>query len=149
MTESRFVSSIREHNTGLVKIWMEAVRADDRIKSDKDLSDGGLVDHIPVMLEEICEHLERDQPPSSFSIREARVHVYLRYQNGYRGRDLVGELSQLRTLLHDHLTELARKSADVTFEDFSKGLRLINQYIDEEVRFAIAVYSEQPQKSEA
>src|SRR5215467_11176552 len=146
MTEPRFIASIRQHNSGLVKIWIDTVRADDRIRSDQDLSDGGLADHIPIMLEEICEHLESGQIPSSSSIREARVHVYLRYQTGYRGRDLVRELSQLRILLHDHLTEVARNSPDITFESFSQSLRLINQYIDEELRFAIAVYSEPAQE---
>src|SRR5215470_2962263 len=90
----------------LTASWVDAVRADPRIQSDADLSEDGLRDHIPAVIEEICELLRRDERPNLINTREARVHAYVRFRQGYRARELVRELSLLRLTLLDHLSKV-------------------------------------------
>ena len=77
---------IESHKEDLTARWAEAVRADLRIKSDADLSPDGLRNHIPAVIEEICEMLRSDDVPTTSNTKEGRVHAYIRYRQGYRAR---------------------------------------------------------------
>ena len=134
---------LQARNREIVSAWLEAVRADQRIHSDGDLTDQGLRNHVPFLIEEICQLLRAGETPQAANTREGRVHVYTRYRQGYRARDLVCELSLLRLLLLDDLAETMLAQAGLG------GLRAyvvaagnINRYIDEELRYAISVYTE-------
>src|SRR5690349_6005952 len=96
---------LQGHNPEIVNDWIEAVRRDPRIHSDEDLTDRGLRNHVPFIIEEICGLLRVGQTPQASNTREGRVHVYTRYRQGYRARDLVCEISLLRILLLDRLAE--------------------------------------------
>lgn len=126
----------------MTKAWVDAVRADRRIQSDADLSEGGLIDHIPALIEEVCELIRSDEKPSASKIREARVHAYMRFHQGYRGRDIIAETSLLRMILFDHLAEQLQESAKISIQPFIEALRIINVYIDEEMRYAMTIYTE-------
>ena len=130
----------------LVAAWAESVRADASIKSDEDLSEGGLVNHVPYLVEEICQVLRSGERPRVENTREARVHAYTRFRQGYRARDLVRETSLLRAILFDHVSAAlfaggARRDALPHLE----ALRTINLYIDEELRYAVSIYTESAQ----
>lgn len=125
----------------LVAAWADAVRRDETIKSDEDLSRGGLINHVPILIEEICDLLRSGQSPSIANTQEARVHSYTRFRQGYRARDLVRETSLLRTMLHDHIRAAStneRADSQACFD----ALRTVNLYIDEELRYAVAIYTE-------
>ena len=130
----------------LVAAWAESVRADASIKSDEDLSEGGLANHVPYLVEEICQVLRSGQHPRVENTREARVHAYTRFRQGYRARDLVRETSLLRAILFDHVTDAlfadgVRRDARPHLE----ALRTISLYIDEELRYAVSIYTESAQ----
>ncbi|HMF58660.1 MAG TPA: RsbRD N-terminal domain-containing protein [Pyrinomonadaceae bacterium] len=137
-------ATLIEENIGhLVEIWVKAVRSDRTIKSDSDLSEGGLIDHVPVLLEEICGVLRSGERPSIENIHEARVHAYTRFRQGYRARDLVRETSLLRMLILDYLSKsLVNGSEHSVMELFIAASRTINLYIDEELRYAVSIYME-------
>jgi hypothetical protein len=119
------------------------VRADARIQSDADLSQDGLRNHIPAAIEEICDLLRSDEYPTLTNTREARVHAYVRFRQGYRARELVRELSLFRVTLLDHLAAgLSDESLVVTVESFASAMRLIDLYVDEEMSYAVSVYAE-------
>jgi RsbRD-like negative regulator of sigma factor len=125
--------------------WIEAVRSDARIQSDTDLSEEGLRDHIPAVVEEICDLLRSGETPTVINTREARVHAYVRFRQGYRARDLVRELSLLRLTLLDFLDSDLSNGADVAgIEPHAEASRMINMYIDEEMSYAVSVYVEAP-----
>jgi hypothetical protein len=127
----------------LVNAWIEAVRADQRIHSDEDLTDQGLRNHVPFLIEEICQLLRAGETPQAANTREGRVHVYTRYCQGYRARDLVCELSLLRLQLLDELAEAMLANAGLGgLRVYVEATRYINRYIDEELRYAISVYTE-------
>ena len=129
----------------LLRLWIDAVRADEGITSDEDLSEGGLIDHVPFMLEEISELLRDGRPVAAADIREARVHAYTRFRQGYRARDLVRESSHLRLILLDHLKDgLSRKTNGSTpLGSYHEAARAINLYLDEELRYAVSIYTEE------
>lgn len=137
--------------TEIVNAWIEAVRGDPRIHSDEDLSDHGLRNHVPFIVEEICGLLRVNQSPQAANTREARVHVYTRYRQGYRARDLVCEISLLRLQLLDAMAEhMLSQSSSGKLKTYVEATRIVNRYIDEELRYAISVYteSERPAGSE-
>lgn len=128
----------------LVRLWVEAVRKDTGITSVGDLSEGGLVDHIPAVIEEICEVLRTGAAPRLDNTRESRVHAYTRFRQGCRARDLIRESSHLRLILHEHLIRaLCFQTADARFGAYHEAARAINLYIDEEMRYAVSIYTEE------
>lgn len=136
-------SLIEEKISELVEVWVKAVRGDQSIQSDSDLSEGGLIDHVPVLLEEICIVLRSGERPAVSNIHEARVHAYTRFRQGYRARDLVRETSLLRIILLDYLGKrLTNGSAHSTFTSFLAASRTVNLYLDEELRYAVSIYME-------
>src|SRR4029079_15664446 len=132
----------------IVNAWIEAVRADQRIHSDEDLTDQGLRNHVPFIIEEICLLLRAGETPQAANTREGRVHVYTRYRQGYRARDLVCELSLLRIILLDDLAESMLSTQTGGLKTYVEATRIINRYIYEELRYAISVYTEAEQQDQ-
>jgi|HubBroStandDraft_6_1064221.scaffolds.fasta_scaffold55506_2 hypothetical protein len=127
----------------LMQRWRTAVRNDERIRSDADLSLKELTDHVPQIIEELCELIRLGKEASVSNINEARASVYMRIHQGYTGPELVVELSLLRRILLNHLADLGSD------EQFEMDLRMyahiggiINSYLDLELRYAIAVFSD-------
>lgn len=143
MAYSELANWIKERNAAITGAWFETVRQEPRIQSDAELSDDGLRNHIPAVIDEICELLCAGQQPTILNTREARVHAYVRFRQGYRARELVRELSLLRVTLLDHLGGLLLSGTQaVTIENYLAVARLINLYIDEELSYAVSVYAE-------
>jgi hypothetical protein len=144
MSPDEIASLIEEHRDRLVAAWVEAVRADETIKSDADISDGGLINHVPVLVEEVCDVLRSGQRPGLHNTAEARVHAYTRYRQDYRARDLIRETGHLRLLLYDHITAhyAARPLDPPDRATLFDALRVINSYLDEELRYAVSIYTE-------
>lgn len=142
MTLPDLAGLVQAHIREIVIEWIEAVRNDPRIHSDEGFTDKGLRDHVPFMIEEICNLLSAGQTPQAANTREGRVHVYTRYRQGYRARDLVCEISLLRIILLDHLAAGMHSSQMGGMKTYVEATRIINRYIDEELRYAISVYTE-------
>lgn len=139
------IADLIEQSAGeLLRLWIDTVRADQGITSDHDLSEGGLIDHIPAVIDEICDVLRTGDAPHIENTRESRVHAYTRFRQGYRARDLVRESSHLRLILQDHISRGLRfQTADARFGAYHEATRVINRYIDEEMRYAVSIYTEE------
>src|ERR1044071_3782465 len=149
MVYSELAKWIASRNEAITGTWIETVRQEPRIQSDAELSDAGLRDHIPAVIDEICELLRANQPPTLINTREARVHAYVRFRQGYRARELVRELSLLRLTLLDHVAErISASPQSMTIEAHVFASRLINLYIDEEMSYAVSIYAEVMKPSE-
>src|SRR4029079_19288447 len=105
MAHADLAEWIENHKENITADWIGSVRAEPRIQSDADLSEEGLRNHIPAVIAEICDLLRSNQPPAIANTREARVHAYVRFRQGYRARELVRELSLLRLALLDRIGE--------------------------------------------
>lgn len=141
MSPSEFADLIESHREEVVDAWMDAVRTDPRIHTDDDLPEYSLRDHVPAMIEELCQLLREGELPSAANTQEGRVHTYLRFRQGYRGRELACELSHLRLAILDAVAaEMADAGIDV--EPFTRLSKTVHSYIDEEMRYAFAIYTE-------
>ena len=148
MSKAIIADGIKDNMRQLMENWITAVRDDPRIESDGKLSTPELIDHVPAIIEEICELIRSGEMPDVRNISEARVNVYTRFHQGYKGRDLVRELSLLRITLLDYLMEIsADESRGVDAKDRQEAAKTLNLYLDEEMRYAITVYCERPNAS--
>jgi len=145
MSQAAIADEIENHLERLVEIWTSAVREDPRIESDATLSKPELIDHVPAIIQEICELIRKNEVPTVRNSHEARANVYGRYQHGYKGRDLIRELSLLRITLLDHIRDISDdKEASFDSEEIHNARKILNLYIDEEMRYAISVYGSSP-----
>jgi hypothetical protein len=143
MAQADIARLIASHRDELVQFWVQAVRADQSIQSDADLSEGGLIDHVPVLLDEVCDMLRAGEVPATHNTHEARVHAYTRFRQGYRARDLVREVALLRATLIGHIqTKLHTEPNAASLQDCFAALRTLNLYLDEELRYGVAIYTE-------
>lgn len=141
MNKAKIADGIEGHLDQLVESWGESVRDDPRIESDAKLSKPELIDHVPAIIQEICTLIRNGETPDVHNSHEARANVYTRFHQGYHGRDLVRELSLLRIKLLDYLTEIAAdESLGIDDESRHQAARILNLYLDEEMRFAISIY---------
>jgi RsbT co-antagonist protein rsbRD N-terminal domain len=148
MSPTEFANLIQYHKEDVVNAWMDAVRADPRIHSEGELTEYALRNHVPAIIDEICELLREGETPRASNTREARVHTYMRYQQGYRGRELACELSNLRMSILDVVTE-SLTDAGVGVKPFIQLSKIIHSYIDEEMRHAFSIYTEAEKESQS
>jgi hypothetical protein len=148
MSPTEFADLIQLHKEDIVNAWVDAVRADPRIHSEGALSEYALRNHVPAIIEEICELLRDGETPRASNTREARVHSYVRYRQGYRGRELACELSQLRMAILDAVTE-SLTEAGVGVKPFIQLSKTIHSYIDEEMRHAFSIYTEAEREAQS
>jgi len=143
MSYSEAADLIRSNVNKVVADWRSVVRDDSRIKSDADLSTKELTDHVPQIIEQICELISLDEEPSIATTNEARAAVYMRVHQGYSGPDLIWELSLLRmTLLRQIIRFGIDKLIVLDLEQYFRVSQIVNLYIDLEMRYAISVYSD-------
>ena len=143
MAQADIARLIASHRDELVRFWVQSVRADQSIQSDADLSEGGLIDHVPVLLDEVCDMLRAGAMPAAHNTHEARVHAYTRFRQGYRARDLVREVALLRATLIGHIQkQLDTKPDAATLQDCFAAMHTLNFYLDEELRYGVAIYTE-------
>jgi|SRR5215467_14680477 len=123
--------------------WRSTVRNDRRIQSDAGLSQQELTDHVPQIVQEICDLIRTNQEPSISTTDEARANVYIRVRQGYSGPELVWELSLLRMGLLNYLADVhPEEGPGLDLESYVRMARTINLYIDLEVRYAMSVYTD-------
>ena len=136
------IAELIERNIGaLIQEWTKTVRVDPRIVSDSSLTTPELIDHVPAIVAEICALMRKDETPGVTNTHEARANVYTRVAQGYTGRDLVRELSLLRIALIDFVMDgVSDEPLGITPADRHRAMRILNMYLDEEMRYAITVY---------
>lgn len=143
MTNELIADRLEAEIQEVVARWRSAVRSDQRIRSDSALSQRELTDHVPQIVEEICDLIRSDQDPSISTTDEARANVYIRVRQGYSGPDLVWELSLLRMALLRYLAELQLETQlGIDLDRYVRLSSIVNLYLDLELRYAISVYTD-------
>jgi hypothetical protein len=143
VARQHLAKTIGSNTVHLADLWVTAVRQDPRIRSDDNLTPGEVRDEVPAIIGEIADVLLGDAPPLTTTAHEGRAHVYTRYRQGYRPRDLIRELSLLRLVLLDFVAAMSDGGeVEVSFSDYAETSRVVNLYLDEEMRYAITVYTE-------
>ena len=141
MSQAAIAELIERNISALIQEWTNTVRVDPRIVSDSSLTTPELIDHVPAIVAEIAALMRKGEMPGVTNTHEARANVYTRVQQGYSGRDLVRELSLLRIALIDFVMEsVSDEPLGITPADRHGAMRILNLYLDEEMRYAITVY---------
>jgi hypothetical protein len=141
MRPNEFANLLLSYKEDVINAWMYAVRNDPRIHSDERLPEYALRDHVSAIIEEICHLLREGETPGASNTREAHVHAYLRYRQGYRGRELACELSQLRRALFEVVAD-SLADIEIGARSLIKLSETVHLYIDEEIRYAFSIYTE-------
>src|ERR671915_22541 len=81
--------------------WVDRVKSDPYIRADDPLTLSQLVDHVPQMLEELCDLLGQGGEPDFKTVRAASSHGYARSLAGYSLTELLRELELLRECVFD------------------------------------------------
>jgi len=119
--------------------WVARVKADPYLKSDNPLTISQVVDHVPDMLEELCDLLKQDGEPDFQEVRAASEHGYARSLEGYSVTELLRELELLREGVFDFVAETEIKHG-VNRADTISALRVVNKYFGEDIIFVVEYY---------
>jgi len=114
---------LRDHREEILERWVEATRAEGSIR---DLDERRLVDHLPVILDEVAEAVEAaggGQPVEEPSHGPA-AHAMHRHHQGFTLRELVSEYRILRRCLLSLCCERASHLLAVTVEVVNEALDL-------------------------
>lgn len=119
--------------------WVDRVKSDPYINSDNPLTLSQIVDHVPQMLEELCDLLGQGREPDFETVRAASSHGYMRSLAGYSLTELLRELELLRDSVFNFIAETERAHG-VNRDETIRVLRLVNQYFGEDIVFVVEHY---------
>lgn len=133
----------------IVRTWTQKVASDRRVQSDAQLDYLQLIDHVPQIIEELRQALARDAHPDTGSLRKGKEHGRQRWRQGYELKEVIRELTLLRSTLLEFI-ETARETMSAhTFEQLSRAYRQINGFMDEELYKTVEAYLEAPREPRA
>lgn len=143
MKKNQLADIIEGSINEIVEDWAKAVRDNNTVTSSEDLSEGGLRDHLPQVLEEIIALLRSGDALSVHNTREARVSAYTRYTQNYRIAELITEIALLREVIFRHLSaSLLNQPTTLDLPEYTRAADLINSYLDEEMRYGSSIFCE-------
>jgi hypothetical protein len=125
---------MRESVDSITLGWVKRVQRDDYLRSRNRLTLAQMVDHVPQMLEELCELFGEEGEPDFQDIRAASEHGYVRAAEGYTLTQLLRELELLRDCIFDFVAETELKRG-VNRPDTIQALQLVNKYFGEDIIF--------------
>ncbi len=125
--------------------WVGRVKSDPYMRSDDRLTLSQIVDHVPEMLEELCELMGRPGEPDFEAVRASSSHGYIRSTEGYSLLDLLRELELLRECVFNFVAETEIKH-NVNRADTVRALRLVNRYFGEDTLFVVEHFLKQSGK---
>jgi hypothetical protein len=114
--------------------WVQRVHQDSYLRSRNRLTLAQIVDHVPQMLEELCELFSRQGEPDFEAVRAASEHGYVRAAEGYTLTQLLRELELLRDCIFNFVAETEIKRG-VNRPDTIRALKLVNKYFGEDIIF--------------
>ena len=119
--------------------WVRRIRSDPYLKSDDRLTLTQIIDHIPQMLEELCEIFGQEDEPDFETIRASSQHGYIRAAEGYSLTELLREIEILRDCIFDFVAETEVKLG-INREESIGALRRVNKYFSEDTIFVVEHY---------
>ncbi|HYE64195.1 MAG TPA: RsbRD N-terminal domain-containing protein [Pyrinomonadaceae bacterium] len=129
-------AAMRQSIDSITLGWVERVKQDSYLRSDNDLTLAQIIDHIPQMLEELCELFGREGEPDFQVIRASSQHGYIRSAQGYTLVELLRELELLRDCVFNFVAETELKKG-VSRPETIRALRLVNEYFGEDIIFVV------------
>lgn len=119
--------------------WVDRVKSDPYVRADNPLTLSQLIDHVPQMLEELCDLLGQDGEPDFKTVRAASSHGYARSIAGYSLTELLRELELLRECVFDFVAETEQRHGTGRDQTI-RALRVVNKYFGEDIIFVVEHY---------
>ena len=149
MKKNEIAAALERNIENIVDSWIESVHSHKGIVSSADLSEGGLRDHVPQVLEEIVALLRTDDAPNSSNTRDARVAAYTRYTQNYRISELIIEIGLLRHIIFNYLNDVIVNQLIISeLSEYHYVTTTINSYLDEEMRYGSSIFCETLKESD-
>jgi signal transduction histidine kinase len=123
----RFADFLRHERTRLTERWIKAVFGDAGVAEADNLTYEQLADHLPKILDELCEALDAEalERAESAIEGEARQHGVVRWRQGYRIEEVVRELDLFHETLDSALEAFANTDSTFTRRHERRARRLI------------------------
>jgi hypothetical protein len=132
-------TAMRESIDPITLEWVKRVQTDPYLRSDDTMSLTQIVDHVPHMLEELCDLFGQEGEPDFQTIRASSKHGYTRSLSGYTLTELLRELELLRDCVFNFVAETEIKNG-VNRDDTVRALRIVNHYFGEDIIFVVEHY---------
>jgi signal transduction histidine kinase len=122
-----FADFVRRERSRLTEQWMKAVFGEVGLVEADKLTYEQLADHLPEILDALCEALDAQDLESVEPVieRDARQHGLVRWRQGYRIEELVRELDLFHETLADALEAYADTDNTFTRRHEKRARRLI------------------------
>jgi signal transduction histidine kinase len=122
-----FADYVRRERARLTEQWMKAVFGEAGLVEADKLTYKQLADHLPGILDALCEALEAEDFERVEPVieRDARQHGLVRWRQGYRIDELVRELDLFHETLADALDAYADADRTFTRRHEKRARRLI------------------------
>lgn len=141
------ISRLLQHGREtIVRNWTEKVASDKRVQSDSQLTYVQLIDHVPEIVEELRRALDSGAPEGQ-ALEKGKEHGRERWQQGYDLREVVRELSLLRTTLMEFIDMYRGALPAQSPDQIALSYRRINGFIDEEIYKSVEAFLNAPRDS--
>lgn len=127
-------AAMRQSIDSITLEWVNQVKEDSYLRSVNRLTVAQIVDHVPQMLEELCDLFAHEGVLDFQTVRAASQHGYTRSIEGYTLPQLLRELELLRDCVFNFVAETEIKRG-VNRPDTIRALRRVNQYFGEDIIF--------------
>jgi hypothetical protein len=141
----KYAALVRQHETALVRHFVDVVYTDRRTDLPALLSYHQLIDYLPDFFDELARVLDSAALDSEIAeaVRPLRMHSQTRFQQGCLIDEVARELMILRDVLNDFLwregTEDATDERDG--RELRDSLRRTHLFVDELIAQAILIYA--------
>lgn len=129
-------TAMRANVEAITLDWIERLKRDSYLHADDRLTLAQIVDHVPQMLEELCDIFGREGEPDFNEIRAASQHGYIRSAEGYTLPELLRELEILRDCVFSFVAATEIRLG-INRPDTIRALRLVNKYFGEDIIFVV------------
>jgi signal transduction histidine kinase len=133
---AKVAALIREEHEALLADWRRQTR---ELPSAKGLDVPTLNDHIPMLIDELCEALRRgsdDSIPEALSEGSSPAHGLQRVEDAFDIEEIVAEYNILRGCIHD-----LAESNDLSLH--GKPFHILNRVLDEAIGLAVQTFATQ------
>jgi hypothetical protein len=130
---------LRNGQETIVRNWTEKVTTDRRINSDSRLSYLQLIDHIPQIVEELQFALIKGATDGRM-LDKGSEHGRQRWRQGYELKEVVRELTLLRTTLLEFVEHFRGALPAGSPEEMTRSFHKINVFMDEEIYKTVEAY---------
>jgi len=126
-----------------VRAWVDEMFADRRTVLTSMLSYEQLVDHLPEMLEEISQLLDRAAPDNEITEASRRLRSYpqVRFHQGALIDEVARELMNFRKVITDFLWREGISATQGDLWELRDALRIADSFVDEMIIQTVLIYA--------